>query len=373
MTAEKRNVYLLSLIIPVLLVPILFVPSGICRLVGAIALAAAACAALAFMKKKSAPSVNYRSVAGILAVVSIVYLSLTYILGALLGFKGNPTPPSIDSLWRSILPIIVMIVASELIRHAFLSQKRRISDVSAYIICLLTDLILVGGLSDIRNMSHFMDIVGLTLFPAITSNLFYHYLSKKYGVLPNTAFRLLLTLPASIMPVLPVIPNAIKSFSLVLLPLISWVFIDLLYAKKPKYALKRQGKGTIAGTCVMIVCLTVVIMLVSGLFSYKMIVIATPSMTGELNEGDAIIYKEYDGDIVEEGAVVVFSRNETDLIVHRVVDVQQIDGTLYYTTKGDANTSSDSGFITARNIRGIVKFKLPFIGQPTLWLRDLFV
>ena len=113
-------------------------------------------------------------------------------------------------------------------------------------------------------------------------------------------------------------------------------------------------------------------MLVSGLFRYKIIIIATPSMTGELNEGDAIVYEEYDGQSIGKDDIIVFTKDSQNLIVHRVVDAEQIDGIVYYTTKGDANDSSDSGFVTAENIQGVVLFKIPFIGTPNLWLRDAF-
>ena len=63
---------------------------------------------------------------------------------------------------------------------------------------------------------------------------------------------------------------------------------------------------------------------------------------------------------------------DENLIVHRVVDVRQINGVVYYITKGDANENADSGFITAENIRGVVLFKLPYVGQASLWLRELF-
>ena len=121
-----------------------------------------------------------------------------------------------------------------------------------------------------------------------------------------------------------------------------------------------------------IAAMAVLIMLVSGQFHYSLLVIATPSMTGSINQGDAVIYEKYDGDVIEEGDVIVFTKDGSSLIVHRVVGIQKIDGNVYYTTKGDANTSSDSGFVVEENVRGIVKCKVSHVGHPSLWLRDLF-
>ena len=75
--------------------------------------------------------------------------------------------------------------------------------------------------------------------------------------------------------------------------------------------------------------------------------------------------------MIEEGDVIVFTKDERTLVVHRVVDIQSVDGKIYYTTKGDANNGSDSGYVVASDIRGIVRFKVSHIGHPTLWLRDI--
>ena len=125
-------------------------------------------------------------------------------------------------------------------------------------------------------------------------------------------------------------------------------------------------------TGILVIVMFSIVLLISGQFRYRLIVIATPSMTGSINEGDAIIYEDYDGQPIEEETVVVFTTNEKNLIVHRVVDIKQENGIIYYTTKGDANDSADAGYITEENLRGVVLFKLPYIGQVSLWLRDLF-
>ena len=60
------------------------------------------------------------------------------------------------------------------------------------------------------------------------------------------------------------------------------------------------------------------------------------------------------------------------MIVHRIVEIEIINGTAYYYTKGDANEDRDAGYITSANIVGTVNYKLPAFGYPTLWIRSLF-
>jgi len=93
-------------------------------------------------------------------------------------------------------------------------------------------------------------------------------------------------------------------------------------------------------------------------------------MTGELDKGDTIVYEEYDGQIITEGQVIVFERSNAK-IVHRVVEIERVDGVNRYFTKGDANEDKDAGYITDTEIVGIVELKIPIVGYPTIWLRNI--
>jgi signal peptidase len=120
---------------------------------------------------------------------------------------------------------------------------------------------------------------------------------------------------------------------------------------------------------IFMVCL---VMIVSNKFRFGSIVIATPSMEGEINVGDMIIYERIDSDdVVSVGQVIVYEKDDI-IIVHRVDEVEYIDGVLRYYTKGDANENRDSGYITRDNIIGITDFKVAYVGYPTLWLLELF-
>ena len=113
-------------------------------------------------------------------------------------------------------------------------------------------------------------------------------------------------------------------------------------------------------------------MLVSNQFYYGAYVVATDSMTGELNRGDVAIYESYEDQLITEGQVIVFEKNNS-IVIHRVVDIEIINGGARYYTKGDVNDDNDDGFITGSDIVGLVNVKLPYFGYPTLWIRSLFM
>ena len=124
-------------------------------------------------------------------------------------------------------------------------------------------------------------------------------------------------------------------------------------------------------TSVVVIIMIGTVMLVSNQFRYGALVIATESMTGELDKGDVVIFESFEGQHIPEGQVIVFEKYNTT-VVHRVVDIKIINGIARYYTKGDANEDNDMGYITNAEIVGLVNYKIPTVGYPTLWLRSLF-
>ena len=64
-------------------------------------------------------------------------------------------------------------------------------------------------------------------------------------------------------------------------------------------------------------------------------------------------------------------KTEKEIVVHRIIKkIETKDEVIYY-TKGDANPKEDNYAIKRENIVGIVRFKVPFIGYPTIWLSEI--
>jgi signal peptidase I len=288
------------------------------------------------------------------------------------GFAKYNFGTTADVVLKYILPIAVIIIASEFVRNILLSQEDRFIGFLSYLSAVAAEVIIHYTLSDIFSFKRFMDIMAMVFLPAILSNLLYHYLSKRYGFLPNIAFRLIYTLHPYIVLYETGIPDSLLAFINLLLPLAIYLFIDYLYEKKRKYALAQHSPLGVALTVTLVAMMTCLIMLVSNVFQFGAYVIATESLTGELNKGDIAIYERYDeGEVVEVGDVIVF-KESNKYVVHRVADKSNINGETRYYTKGDANSEMDLGYITDGDIKGVVVLNLPFFGYPTLWLRDLF-
>ena len=372
MPTDKKVLYSISsAMLAVLLIALLLPGETSGRIVAALLLLPLAIIVCFFIKKRSIYSINKQQILMIMTVIGLMYVMLYYISGLRFGFYVSPYKFNLNGILRFVLPISVIIVCTEIIRGVILAHGSKIADALVYFTCVLADVLICSNLISITSFAKFMDVVGLTLLPSLVYNLLYNYICKRYGAYPNISYRLITTLYAYVIPYKSSIPDALVAFISLLIPIAIYVFIDMLYEKKRRYALIKKTKFGVVITVLAIVIMSGVVMLVSNQFKFGALVIATESMTGELNKGDVAIFERYDGEKVSVGQVIVFEKDDTT-VVHRVVDIEVINGVNRYYTKGDANESEDSGFITNSNIVGYVDMKLPYIGYPTLWLRSLF-
>ncbi len=102
-----------------------------------------------------------------------------------------------------------------------------------------------------------------------------------------------------------------------------------------------------------------------GLFSYEPIVILSNSMHPTFSKGDIIIYQKEKNNL-NIGTIIVFE-NKNKTIIHRLI---ADEGTIYK-TKGDNNKNVDNINISKKDIKGIYKFHIKYLGYPAIWLNNL--
>ncbi|MBE6620902.1 MAG: signal peptidase I [Ruminococcaceae bacterium] len=373
---DKRKIQLSSALVFAALLIALIVPLGESgRIVAAVLLLPAAVLLPLFFKKRSILSINKNQVLLVVAVIALLYVMLHYLTGLEFGFYKNPYRLNVSNFFQFFLPIAAVIAFSEVVRYVLLAQNDRLTSALCYLSCVIADMLICSNIPAVTSFARLMDLVAGALFPALVSNLLYTYLSKRYGLYPNLAFRAITTLYAYTLPIVPGISESLTNLFKLFLPIVVYLFIDSLYEKKRRYALGntsplRRILSKIL-TAVVVIIMIGTMMLISNQFYFGAYVIATDSMTGELNRGDVAIYESYEDQLIKEGQVIVFEKNNT-IVVHRVADIKIINEKTRYYTKGDVNEDIDAGFITDGDIIGLVNVKLPYFGYPTLWIRSLF-
>ena len=311
-----------------------------------------------------------RDVLLMMLTLAVIVSALIEMTGLHFGYYKNPYYVNLNVFLTLIIPIATVIITTETVRSVLLAQKNGAVDAIAFIIGVTVETLTFSGIAGISTFNQFMDLVGMTLFPALSANFFYNFVSKRYGAMPNIAYRLITVLYVYFMPQTTAMNDALSACIKILTPILMYALISAMFRKTKKNAVEKGEKLSLVGTSLALAAIVLVAMLISCQFRFGALVIATESMTGEINKGDMIIYERYDDQKIKEGQVIVFLQNEAK-IVHRVIRIERIDGEVRYYTQGDANKDPDSGYRTDADIVGLTDVKIAYVGYPTLWLREI--
>lgn len=95
-------------------------------------------------------------------------------------------------------------------------------------------------------------------------------------------------------------------------------------------------------------------------------------MGNELTKGDIVIINKTDEDEILKinvGDIIVYNYNDK-VIVHRVYETDEDRS--YFITKGDNNEDPDNWIVTSGDIIGVVKFKIKYLGLPTIYFNEIY-
>lgn len=106
-------------------------------------------------------------------------------------------------------------------------------------------------------------------------------------------------------------------------------------------------------------------------FGFKTYEIVSRSMEDTINKNDIIVVKKVDKSEIKENDIISFD-NGNEIITHRIVDIENINGQTLYTTKGDNNRFEDDEKISFEQIEGKYVFKLSKLGYLMNFLKNRY-
>ena len=122
--------------------------------------------------------------------------------------------------------------------------------------------------------------------------------------------------------------------------------------------------GTLSMTVMVILALSVSLLIIFQFLFSPFHVVRSNSMSPNICTDDAIIIKDIDPSEIEVGNVVIFRDPDRsgNLIVHRVVGLENEGEKTYLTTRGDANPVEDPFRVKTQAVIGSVALKIPKFG-----------
>ena len=122
---------------------------------------------------------------------------------------------------------------------------------------------------------------------------------------------------------------------------------------------------------VVIVVLVAVFLMGSRIMGYRVFTVISGSMEPAYSVGDLIYVKNTEPKEIKVGDAITYVMNENLVVsTHRVVKIEQKNGEFMFYTKGDANKDADKSPVHNKNVVGVVKFSIPYLGYVSDWVQN---
>lgn len=319
---------------------------------------------------------NKDIILSLLIYIAIYYIT-TYLFGLFIGFNKNVYSSNIILILKNIVPIIILIPLSELLRYIINSKIKDnyiLLGLSIFVFTLIDTTITIQA-SSFKNFYDTLKVIGLFILPSLSKNYLLTYLTTKVSYKPNLVYRYLMELPRYILPIVTSFGVYIESIIYISFPIIVFIIIYNDFKKREKKNIilsSKFKKNTKFIYYIVTIILITIVSLTSGYFKYQAIVIATGSMTPNINKGDMVVIEKVapkDAKKLKEGEVLAFKR-EDKIVVHRIYKIYTSGNEIFFKTKGDHNNAPDGYLTEAKEILGTVKFNIRYIGYPTVALYE---
>lgn len=306
-------------------------------------------------------------------IYCIIYLLLIYFLGIITGFYYSPFSHNIKGLFNNLFPLISIIIAKELIRYMLIFKTRfsKKNIIFITIIFILIDIITVINMYEFSTGLLIFSFIGEVCIASIYNNSLQSIMAYNTGPFPSIVYKIILSCYIYLVPIIPDIGVYLTVVINVVLPVLLLVKLNKLHFDYKNVSKKKVSISKKYITISISIILIILVSLVSGIFKYKMIAVASNSMLPTIARGDAIIYEKIDSVAhLKEGDILVFV-NEDVLYIHRIVEISKKNKDVIIYTKGDNNSMNDSFTTSEEEIVGIVRQNVKYIGYPTVLLSEL--
>lgn len=106
------------------------------------------------------------------------------------------------------------------------------------------------------------------------------------------------------------------------------------------------------------------------ILGYKVMAVLTGSMEPVLRPGDLIVVKPVAPMKVKVNDVITYKNSQNTMVTHRIVDLKDKEGEVFFETKGDANNVKDEGDVQSDQLVGSLLFSIPKVGYLVNFLKS---
>ncbi len=315
-------------------------------------------------------------------LISFFQIFIIMDAGLINGFGESPLSHTATAITANLTLVTTTLVGTELSR-AYLTKnlnRKRPNLIIGITTALYTIMnVSVFALINVVDPMKYSEFLGTGFLPILSENLLATYLALLSGPAASIAYRGPLQAFQWFVPILPDLSWAYKSLIGVMAPAIGFIFMtqattqkDLIRAGLPTQRRPareaRKGQTSIRGWLALTISLVLIVWTSTGLLGFYPTTIASGSMRPTMDVGDIAITTSIAPSEIQIGDIVQFWR-EGEMILHRIVEIQQVGAMRQFITKGDANPISDTDPVQPSQIRGKLVFIVPKLGWVSIYFK----
>jgi len=310
----------------------------------------------------------------IIGSVIAIWFVAYFLSGLVVTYSHNAVASSWIAIGLNMLAFGTAAVAIEYVRHGvmLIAGRRNVLwfGVLVSIVFACTQIALVQIMS-IHSTVDFVKFGVSVLIPAVSSSLLLTYLAFNAGLAPQLTYRLALVAILYIPPIIPKYDWYLIGIAWLIMTVAVYIAIDR--TRKDLAINGRHYKHARRAYDVMFLgFVTTLALFMVGAFTYQPQVIMSNSMHPVFSRGSMVIVKKVDPMDVKVGDIVQY-KAPGHTTTHRVIKIDFAEdgsGKRVYTTQGD-NSPSPDPLVQGKQIVGVIRAQIPYVGYPTVWLNEV--
>lgn len=311
-----------------------------------------------------------------LIILSIFYLIIYFATGLLFGFEYSPYSRELKIMIQNVWSFVVIIIFQEKVRTILVNytSNKILFKLIINILFICINLNFSTFLSSFERFDMAFKYIFGTFVPICCQQVLFTYLAQICGLKALLAYRIPIELSYVVLPIFPRLDWFLLGLFNLIYCFAIFLIINYEYNNKNKEVSHRNSISSPIVYLPMLFLIILFISFVMGVFKYRPLAIMSNSMFPIFSRGDMIIVKNINEENIQNLTIgdIIEYRLDDHIVVHRIIDIEESEGKLYFRTKGDNNNAPDTKYVTIEQITGIVKLVFPKIGYPTVWLSEIF-
>ncbi len=313
----------------------------------------------------------------IVSIIMLFYFIIYFLLGLVFTYSKSIYGQDILTMFKNVWSFISIIIFKEYVRTRIVDNAggSKFHLITTTLLFILADISFYNLSAYTSSSEIFFKYSFQTLCPIIFLNIICTYLSTVCNCVAGIIYRGIMVLIKIIPPIQPAFDWFMYGMFESVLPVILFAVVSYYHTKKTSRDRRKSiRKSNPIPRLVLIAILIIFGFFVGGFFKYMPTAVMSGSMDPIFMRGDAVIIEKIDENNFKKLKIndIIAYRLEDRIVLHRIIEIEDKFDEVQIITKGDNNDYRDNKIVTQDMVIGIIRFRVKYIGYPSVLLYDYF-